>query len=492
MWSSSRYVGGTLLLVLSLLIPGRGAATPAVEVVLMEPVGTPEEGKLPHYRPLEDGERRAAIEGWLDNEAARFAQELYAQAWVVGGLPVDGSAVHFYVAVAPGGNHADHGFAFDGEGQPGKLVDLPYVILDERPFRYEQTLLHETGHMVLDLLGLARLPIDGGYVFHTTPAVTDRGTAFDEGFAIHLETLYSERASDPDRRMHYDNRAPVFGERSPHRFGPLDDLRTLSQTRQRFVAVRDNRFAHPAAHQGDDLLRHAVDPERDLSRLRNASQLLACEGFVATVFYRLVTAPAAGPALADLDHGPLLEAMAAVFNGGLGGEDHTWLIHTVDLLKRTQPDALAIFVDLSRGATISSEVVAVWPELYAAALSVDIRGYGELQQAASAKLDGWMTALETGDATLEDAVGREVWAVVEGVTVRPQMIPEDVPLSVDLNAADRAELGAIPGADAAWVDRVMAARLDAPFESIEDLLERSAAPEGVDAFLIPHDATALQ
>lgn len=489
MWKVRRFVPGILLLVLSLLCPGRGVANPTVEVVLMEPAGTPEEGKLPHYRLLEDGERRAAIEGWLDNEAARFAQQLYARAWVVGGLPVDGASVRFYIAVAPGGNHADNGFALDGDERDGKLVDLPYVILDERPFRYEQTLLHETGHMVLDLLGAAQVAIDGGYVFHTTPAVTDRWTAFNEGFAIHLETLYMERASDPGRRMHYDNRSPVFGERSPHRFGPLDDLRTLSQTRQRFTAVRDNRFAHPAAYQGDDLLRHAVDPERDLSRLRNASQLLACEGFAAAVFYRLVTAPAPEPTLDSLDHGPLMEALVGIFHGGLGAEDHTWLVHLVESLARTQPGAREIFVDLTRGATLSSEVVAMWPELYAHALRVDVRGYGELQGSASALLDGWMTALDSGEVTLSDAVGPEVWATVEGVTVRPQLMPEDVPLCLDLNAADRAELAAVPGADAAWVDRVLTARLEAPFESIEDLLERSVAPEGLDAFLVAHDPT---
>jgi hypothetical protein len=365
---------------------------------------------------------------------------------------------------------------------------MPYVILDERPFRYEQTLLHETGHVVLDLLGAPEVAIDGGYVFHTTPAVTDRWTAFNEGFAIHLETLYMERATQPGRRAHYDNQANQYGARGPHRFQPLDDLRTLSQTRQRFGAVRDNRFAHPAAYQGDDLLRHAIDPERDLSELRNASQLLACEGFAATVFYRLVGLDSPRSLPAEVGHHKLLGALHQVFADGRGDTDHTWLIHTVEAMASVNRRARPAFLDLTRGVTVSPEMLAAWPELYDAALRVDMGRFKAAHAVAGETLDGWEPALEAGEITLWDAVPAEVWACVDGVTVRPQLLPEDVPLCLDLNAADHVELSAIPGADAAWVGRVLAVRLEAPFTSVEDLLARSDTPEGVGDFLVAHDA----
>ncbi len=472
----------------SLALPLRGPNQPAVEWIVLEPEGEAAEGELSPVKPLEDERRVEAIEKWLDNEAARFAASLYADAWLVAGLPEDGP-LPFHIVVAPGGNHADRGLAIAGEDGLSELPDMPFVILDERPFRYEQTLAHETGHMVLDLLGAPQVAIDGGYVFHTTPAVTDRWTAFNEGFAIHLETLYMERASETGRRLHYDNRSNQHGAKGHHRFAPLDDLRTLSQTRQRYTAVRDNRFAHPAAYQGDDLLRHAVAPERDLSRLRNASQLLACEGFGATVFYRLVAGRSPNRTLDAVAHVPLLQALHAVFADGRGDADHTWLIHTVEELATMQRNARPAFLDLTRGATISSELVATWPDLHAAALRVDVALYKDLQGAAGETLDAWEAGLESGDVTLFDAVPPEVWATVPAVTVRPQLIPDEIPLCLDLNAADRAELSAIPGADTAWVDRVLAARLEAPFTSVDDLLQRSDAPEGLDAFVLPHDST---
>ncbi len=457
---------------------------PPVEVVLMEPVGETDEDDLQRYALIADEERTARIREWMDNEAAEMALHLYRSAWITRGTAPD-AIPPFHVAVMPGGNHADAGFALMGEAGPELHAGIPYVKLDERPFRYEQTLLHEMGHVVLDVLGAPSPQLDGGYVFHTTPAVIDRWTAFNEGFAIHLETVYSERASARGRRTHYDNRSPVFGEFGRHRVAPLDDLRTLSQTRQRYTAVRDNRFAHPAAYQGEDLLRHAVDPERDLARLRNASQLLACEGFAATVFYRLVTSAAAGDDLAALEYGPLMAALAEVFAKGRGDAEHTWLIETVVALSATQPGARDVFLDLTRGATVSGEAVALWPDLYGAALRVDVGRYAELQTQLNELYTGWITALDARELDLADAVGPEVWVCAEAVTVKPQMIPDPIPLCIDLNAADIAELRALPGAEGAWVDAFLAARAESPFASLADVFDRTQAQEALMSGLTP-------
>jgi hypothetical protein len=457
---------------------------PTVEVVFMEPAGPPDETDLPRYTLLDDAERDAAIRAWMDNEAAELALRLYREAWLICGTAPDAIPA-FHVAVMPGGNHADAGFALMGEAGPELHAGIPYVKLDERPFRYEQTLLHEMGHVVLDVLGAPSPQLPGGYVFHTTPAVTDRWTAFNEGFAIHLETVYSERASIEGRRMHYDNRSPVFGEPGRHRTAPLDDLRTLSQTRQRYTAVRDNRFAHPAAYQGGDLLRHAVDPERDLARLRNASQLLACEGFAATVFYRLVTSTGEGSTLDDLDYAPLMTALAEVFAQQRGDADHTWLIEVVAELAVAQPGARDVFLDLTRGATVSGDALGLWPELYQAALSVDVQRYAELQTQLNELYATWTAALDARELDLVDAVGPEVWACVESVVIQPQMIPDQVPLCIDLNAADLAELRALPGAEEAWVEAFVAKRAEAPYASLQDVFDRTQAQDALMAGLAP-------
>ena len=46
---------------------------------------------------------------------------------------------------------------------------------------------------------------------HTTAALTDRGTASNEGFAIHLETLAAHTASEPVVKERYHHPNFLFG-----------------------------------------------------------------------------------------------------------------------------------------------------------------------------------------------------------------------------------------------------------------------------------------
>jgi len=155
----------------------------------------------------------------------------------------------------------------------------------------------------------------------------------------------------------------------------------------------------------------------------------------------------------------------------------------------TNRNARPSFLDLTRGVTVSTEMSTAWPELYDAALRVDVERYRALEAAADEMLDGWETGLEGADVTLWDAVPDEVWACFDGVVIRPQLIPDEVPVCLDLNAVDAVELDALPGADPAWIHRALAARLDTPFTSVDDFLTRSDAPEGFAHVVLPHDST---
>jgi hypothetical protein len=461
------------------------ATPPGVELLLVEEVGETAGDRLPLMKSIEDEERLERILSWLDNEAAAFAMRLYAEAWRLSAADADKPAP-FAIAIAVGGNNARQGFLLAGAPEEHRFEKLPYIVLEERSHEFAATLLHETGHSILKLLGPTgayEAPI--GYVQHTTPVVTDRWTAFNEGFAIHLETVYAERVSDPDWRRHFDNRSRTFGERGLHRTAPVSDLRTLAQTRQRFNAVRDNRFAHPTAYRGSDLLRAAIDPERDLARLRNASQLLACEGFVATVFYRLVTTSSTGDSLSDLDYSKLFQALKTALSRNTPKGRHCWLTDTISALSSLDPKARDVFLDLSRGATVSNEVVAIWWELYQAALQVDLAGYRKLEQTIHEQFRSWISSIDSGKLDLNSAVGPEVPVCVVGVSVSPQYYDGEVPVCFDLNAADLAELLAIQGADSNWVDSVVVERIKRPFSNLDDLWERVGGNKAVRANLVP-------
>ncbi|MBT3218627.1 MAG: hypothetical protein HN348_06005 [Proteobacteria bacterium] len=459
-----------------LLLPSSTLARPhkkaqtddlSLDVVYMERAdrGSP-------FHRIDERERIEKLLQWMDNEAADFALRLYRSAWQ---RRLDGQPPVFYIALEAGGNHASQGFTLI-EGDDTLVDDdqMPFILLDEQEYRFSGTLLHETGHLILGLLGAEPVDTDVSYVFHTTPAVTDRWTAFNEGFAQHLETIYAERVTDPDMRLHFDNRSSTFGPTSKHFFGPAMDLRTLSQTWQRFNGVRDNRFAHPAAYDGPDLLRHAIDPERDLSRLRNSSQLLACEGFVATVFYRLGTTSAPGP-LSSLDYEPIFDALAKAFQYESVHVDHLWLLHTINSLAEVRPEARTIFLDLSRLTTVSNQMLEDWPQIYDAGLRVNVKAYGDWQQQEAEIFNHWVARLEQDHSLLAAAVAPEVFVCVDKKTVVPQLIQQSVDLCFDLNAATIPQLRAIDGADEHWLDEVVEERLPRPFQDLPDLGERAGA-----------------
>jgi len=151
----------------------------------------------------------------------------------------------YYVALVPGGNHAAVGFRLEEAGRVTDYHRIAYIMLDPEPERFETTLLHETGHVVMDMLAGGRR-LDGlevASIPHSTAALTDRTTAFSEGYAIHLETLAAHLARSADLRRKYDHSSAGFGD-APYRqneyYRAAADLTTYSQDLARYINVRDS------------------------------------------------------------------------------------------------------------------------------------------------------------------------------------------------------------------------------------------------------------
>src|ERR1019366_8131901 len=177
-----------------------------VNVIFLEPLEQVDTGgaeisaKNPLYRKVPDSARYTA---WLRNESAERAFRLYRDACEIarpgGGVP------DYYVALVPNGNHADVGFRVQNADAVEEHARQPYILLDPDPFSFDTTLLHETGHMAMAMLAGGR-QLDGKQVAaipHTTAALSDRSTAFSEGYVIHLATLEAHIGRDPKMRELY-------------------------------------------------------------------------------------------------------------------------------------------------------------------------------------------------------------------------------------------------------------------------------------------------
>src|ERR1039458_6341470 len=226
----------------------------------------------------------------------------------------------------------------------------------------------------LDGLEVASIP-------HSTAALSDRTTAFSEGYAIHLETLAAHLARGADLRWRYQHHGVGFGD-APYRqneyYRGASDLTTFSQSLARYYEVRENHFAFESAFRGPDYLRVQLEKTRDFSTLREANQLLQSEGFYASFFFLFAMRGADLPAEETVARREekMLRAMAAMFAAVKTDISTPWLLELVTQYMRLYPEERAEIVDalndLSHGVFVDPGASALWQEHYLASLRLDL------------------------------------------------------------------------------------------------------------------------
>ncbi|HSE42903.1 MAG TPA: hypothetical protein VLH08_19230, partial [Acidobacteriota bacterium] len=196
-----------LAAIFAILLYSSIAQTATPQVFFMEPGKAPKDETIPAFRLVTDENKLNTYRKWIDNDAARWAFDLYSRAWKI--KHKDAENTSYYIALVEGGNHAEVGFRLLNTSGEQSFPDSSYIKLDPESGAFKATLLHETGHMILAILnGGKKIPQLGiASIPHTTAALTDRGTAFDEGFAIHLETLAAHYLNDPEIRSRYDHQS---------------------------------------------------------------------------------------------------------------------------------------------------------------------------------------------------------------------------------------------------------------------------------------------
>src|ERR1017187_2641154 len=357
-----------------------------VNVIFLEPLGRVDTGgaeitqKNPLYRKVADTARYTA---WLHNESAERAFRFYRDACEVarpGGVP------EYYVALVKGGNHAAVSFRVQNGNAVEEHARQPYILLDPDPASFETTLLHETGHMAMAMLAGGR-QLDGIQVAaipHTTAALSDRTTAFSEGYAIHLETLEAHLGRDPKIRQLYQRQQVLFGDapfRSAAFFRHSADPPSYSQTLARYGEVRDNNFACDSSFQGPDYLRVQLEKARDFARLRDANQLQQSEGYYASFFFLFVLRGSGIPddAVIDQRERQIMRAMRAMFGTPAAGDpadgSNPWLLKlTAEYMKQFPEEKTAIvdaLNDTSHGVFVDPAALGLWKDHYLGALQLD-------------------------------------------------------------------------------------------------------------------------
>ena len=473
--------------------------TPAwpADVLFMEPAGATEKGSPRTYRQVTDAGRLKTYSGWLENESAKRALDLYGAAWATmqkrqGG----GEALPAYcIALEKGGNHADIGFRLQTADGVEEHPHRPYIKLDPDEWRFSTTLLHETGHVVLAVLTDGReIPTrELASIPHTTAALTDRGTAFNEGFALHLETLAAHLTRDPELRSRYQHERFAFGPaggKQGEYFRHAADLLSFSQNIARYFEVRENNFAFAPAFRGPDYLRVQLEKSRDFATLRDADQLLQSEGFYASFFFAYLVRGDGLPSaklLAERQE-RMLGVLAEMFAAYPPEPDSPHLLRFVETHLRQQPDEaegiVDVLMDLSHGVLVDADAAGLWREYYLAALRLDLKELPLVRMVAAR--ERWRIAARDDPQVLYSRLGPQIACIVPARAVKLAALGDEQPLRFDINTAEEGILLMIPGINAEEVARWQAERARQPFKDATDFRSRAGLrPEVISELRFP-------
>jgi hypothetical protein len=467
----------------------RGGPDPAdlVPIVWVERVKDAPQGKLPAFRPIEDPARLEQAGRMADNDAARFVRHLIARSWrMTGGYSPAEPLPALPIALEPGGNYARQGLRLLRDGAWVERPDLPYMLLALDESSLSLTFLHEGGHVVDRIARRAhRLEADWSPLLHSTFAVTNAVTALDEGYAIHLETLWGHYGDTPERRAWYHRTDPNW---NPDRalagemLAPVRDMLSFSQNWARYRSVRDGDVAFEGHVYDDSYLRSQYGPSRDIGQLKNGNAMVASEGVVAAALFWIVDGQArsAGAApLRGLNQPALLEAELRLVEALRRADavSEPYRPDLVDVVAGYGGDAagrrhaVERFVGVTRGVTAKPAMRIDWAAFHQAAVELDIATARKLADSLEATRREIVEAAVKDPETLRAGIGPVLPVRLDRVRAQLKALGEPFAVEFDLNAMSAAELKVLT-TDPALRARIRTERDTRAFASIEDFERR--------------------
>jgi hypothetical protein len=314
---------------------------------------------------------------------------------------------------------------------------------------------------------------------HSTAALSDRATAFSEGWGIHLETLAAHMARSPSLRRRYHREAVQFSGvpwKEAEYFRHSADLTSYSQNLARYAEIRDNNFAFDTAFQGPDYLRVQLEKARDFASLRDADQLLQSEGFHASFFFLFVMRGSELPDEAVLttryDH--VLRAMSSMFTSVKAEPSTPWLLYFATEYMKLFPDektnVVDVLNDLSHGVFVDPAARRLWRDHYLGALQLD-RNQLNLETINGAR-KRWREQALADPQVLFSRLGPQLACTVPSREIKVAVFGEAQPVRFDLNTAPPGILRIIPSIKEEEVSHWIDERDTKPFASVEDFRSR--------------------
>jgi len=545
--------GWHILFVLTLCPLHEGFAAPrsaTVPVGILRPAtdtqgrviqaATPEGQVYPVFRPAEDSPFVQHVHGVMETSFAQQVLRLdrYARNFLLQGHAGDGEQrlkePMYLLLSAEEGGFARYGFWLQDQNGAKRLVLAGYVdmVVGEKGIDsggLEEIFSHELGHLILKSL-LGDINSGPARKMHQSMTVTDYPTAFDEGYAEHFQPLVRDATDNAYlRELSKGATATDLDQLWLSRFD--QQLRTDGVKRNLFI----HRKALPAVALQPDPDRYQLYLDSETSvdflsdELKNAQEMMASEGVIATLFYRLVNdgrlrnryreagfyqqflkpdpanqshsresgnrtpaecCPAEGDSRLRGNEGPrnselvspyenvnlkLFAAMRKVAGQSVNPRQPL-IIEVVDAYASLFPEEAeaiyGVFLQTTRGVTASQELATAFEGVAMAGRKGDIEAFRQRAVPAFALLKATTEQVARGKLALGANLGPELWVLNSGFKIAPAIWERDrtLPLTLNLNTATEAELMTLPGVDLAIARRLVAERRGRGFfKSLDEL-----------------------
>jgi hypothetical protein len=289
-------------------------------------------------------------------------------------------------------------------------------------------------------------------------------------------------------------------------------LRTDGVKRNLFV----HRKALPATALQPDPDRYQLYLDSETSpdflsdELKNAQEMMASEGVIATLFYRLVNddrlrnryreagfyQPFLLPGVSGAE---IKKAISPYENVNLklfaamrrvateSPEAHQPLMLKIvtaysSLFPEEAEAICRVFLQTTYGATASQELATAFEGAAVAGRRGDMEAFRQRSRAAFSLLRATADQVAQGKLALGANLGPELWVLNPGFKIAPAVWERDrtLPLTLNLNTATEAELMTLPGVDLAIARRIVAERRSRGlFKSLNELREAAGLSPGL-------------
>jgi hypothetical protein len=400
------------------------------------------------------------------------------------------------------GGFAPHGLSLVGGDKTASFPELNFVdlVLDEDRLAEGGLSIysHELGHVMMSNVWKS-FPESESVKQHVSMGITDFAMAFYEGWGEHFQRLALEAipAYRTDFEGSFDYRVPTLNLWHSR----IDeDLRVSGVLRNEYIWQKMAPAAGPDPRDLETslLLEHTF-PVFDRLHLKNAQQMLSCEGVLATLFYRIATNPALGGRYADAAF--YERFLLSPIPAGLKPQDIFspyenvtlkvfWVWHRlnakgtlakspfveflegwIQAFPEDKDVILGIFLSTTAGRTVSRDLGGAFER---AAFSGTIGDYAKYRDSAGAfnkALAEAKSKVLSGETSVDACVGPEIWITNADFLIRTTLwnAEEKKPLRVNLNTCSTWDLMTFPGITREKADQIIAAREKAGyFRSLEE------------------------